>query len=94
MLSLAQNIPGYLIHTAFSWAARLVGIWKLVWCGCSEILVCRSGHGGGDHKVTTECPHSLCAELKAKKVRIFSTIPVMDWKQGLSSGAMASASIR
>lgn len=42
VLSLAQSIPGYLIHTAFSWAARLVGIWKLFWCGCSEILVCRS----------------------------------------------------
>lgn len=42
VLSFTQSIPGYLIHTAFSWAARLVSIWKLVWCGCSEILVFRS----------------------------------------------------
>lgn len=53
-----------------------------------------SCHGGGDHKVTTHCPHLLTAELKAENVRIFSTISIMDWEQGLSLGAVASTSIR
>lgn len=55
-----------------------------------------AGHSchGGDHKVTTDCPHLLSAELKAENMRIFSTVSIMDWEQGLSLGAVASASIR